>query len=79
MPVGQEAGLADHEVLARERLIHGDFRLAGDFSVGVAGFPEGHVANKTGKHDDWRHLKEKVDAGADFVLTQLFFDNADYF
>jgi methylenetetrahydrofolate reductase (NADPH) len=54
-------------------------REAGDFSIGVAGFPEGHIANKTGKHDDWRHLKEKVDAGADFVLTQLFFDNADYF
>lgn len=49
------------------------------FSIGVAGFPEGHIANKTGKLDDWRHLKEKVDAGADFVLTQLFFDNADYF
>jgi methylenetetrahydrofolate reductase (NADPH) len=49
------------------------------FSVGVAGFPEGHIANKTGKLDDWRHLKEKVDAGADFVLTQLFFDNADFF
>ena len=54
-------------------------REAGDFSVGVAGFPEGHIANKAGKHDDWRRLKEKVDAGADFVLTQLFFDNADYF
>ena len=54
-------------------------RESGDFSVGVAGFPEGHIANKTGKHDDWRHLNEKVDAGADFVLTQLFFDNADYF
>jgi methylenetetrahydrofolate reductase (NADPH) len=54
-------------------------RESGDFSVGVAGFPEGHIANKTGKHDDWRHLKAKVDAGADFVLTQLFFDNADYF
>ena len=54
-------------------------RKSGDFSIGVAGFPEGHIANKTGKHDDWRHLKEKVDAGADFVLTQLFFDNADYF
>ncbi len=54
-------------------------RESGDFSVGVAGFPEGHIACREGKHADWRHLKEKVDAGADFVLTQLFFDNADYF
>jgi methylenetetrahydrofolate reductase (NADPH) len=54
-------------------------RESGDFSAGVAGFPEGHIASKTGKQADWRHLKEKVDAGADFVLTQLFFDNADYF
>jgi methylenetetrahydrofolate reductase (NADPH) len=51
----------------------------GNFSVGVAGFPEGHLANKFGKHADWRHLQEKVAAGADFVITQLFFDNADYF
>jgi methylenetetrahydrofolate reductase (NADPH) len=54
-------------------------REAGEFSIGTAGFPEGHVANKNGKLDDWRHLREKVDAGADFVLTQLFFDNADFF
>ena len=54
-------------------------REQGDFSVGVAGFPEGHVACKAGKHADWQHLKEKVGAGADFVVTQLFFDNADYF
>ncbi|MGB7769025.1 MAG: methylenetetrahydrofolate reductase [NAD(P)H] [Verrucomicrobiia bacterium] len=54
-------------------------REAGDFSIGVAGFPEGHIACQAGKQADWRHLKEKVDAGADFVLTQLFFDNADYF
>ncbi len=54
-------------------------RESGSFSVGTAGFPEGHIANKNGKHDDWKHLKEKVDAGADFVLTQLFFDNADFF
>lgn len=49
------------------------------FSIGCAGFPEGHVACKAGKQTDWKHLKEKVDAGADFVITQLFFDNADYF
>ena len=54
-------------------------RAQGDFSVGVAGFPEGHIANKQGKFADWRHLQEKVGAGADFVITQLFFDNADYF
>ncbi len=51
----------------------------GDFSVGTAGFPEGHIACTAGKHTDWHHLREKIDAGADFVLTQLFFDNADYF
>ena len=54
-------------------------REQGDFSTGVAGFPEGHIACKEGKHADWQHLKEKVEAGADFVVTQLFFDNADYF
>jgi methylenetetrahydrofolate reductase (NADPH) len=54
-------------------------RESGKFSVGVAGFPEGHIANRNGKFADWQHLKEKVEAGADFVVTQLFFDNADYF
>ncbi len=54
-------------------------RDLGDFSTGVAGFPEGHIACKEGKHADWQHLKAKVDEGADFILTQLFFDNADFF
>jgi len=49
------------------------------FSIGVAGFPEGHIAQTDGKHADWRHLKHKIDQGADFVITQLFFDNRDYF
>ncbi|HTB86140.1 MAG TPA: methylenetetrahydrofolate reductase [NAD(P)H] [Candidatus Sulfotelmatobacter sp.] len=51
----------------------------GNFSIGTAGFPEGHIANRNGKLDDWKHLKEKVDAGADYIITQLFFDNADFF
>ena len=54
-------------------------RAQGDFSIGVAGFPEGHVACKAGKHTDWKYLSQKIKAGADFVLTQLFFDNADYY
>ena len=49
------------------------------FSIGVAGFPEGHIAQTEGKYTDWRHLKHKIDQGADFVITQLFFNNRDYF
>ena len=54
-------------------------RQLDQFSIGVAGFPEGHIACKEGKLVDWAHLKTKIDAGADYVLTQLFFDNNDYF
>jgi methylenetetrahydrofolate reductase (NADPH) len=53
-------------------------RELGGFSIGTAGFPEGHIACKEGKHVDWHRLKAKIDEGADFVLTQLFFDNADF-
>jgi methylenetetrahydrofolate reductase (NADPH) len=53
-------------------------RELGGFCVGTAGFPEGHVACREGKHVDWARLKAKIDCGADFVLTQLFFDNADF-
>jgi methylenetetrahydrofolate reductase (NADPH) len=49
------------------------------FSVGVAGFPEGHLACGGDKHADWAYLAQKVEAGAEFVITQLFYDNRDYF
>jgi methylenetetrahydrofolate reductase (NADPH) len=49
------------------------------FSIGVAGFPEGHIACTEGKYADWQHLRHKIDQGADFVITQLFFSNRDYF
>jgi len=54
-------------------------RQMGGFSIGVAGFPEGHIACKEGKYVDWQRLKNKIDHGADFVITQLFFNNRDYF
>jgi methylenetetrahydrofolate reductase (NADPH) len=49
-----------------------------NFCMGGACYPEGHVETSS-RDDDLRHLKAKVDAGLDFLITQLFFDNAFYF
>ncbi|MBN9684353.1 MULTISPECIES: methylenetetrahydrofolate reductase [NAD(P)H] [unclassified Corallococcus] len=49
-----------------------------NFCLGGACYPEGHVETAS-REDDLKHLKAKVDAGMDFVVTQLFFDNAFYF
>ena len=51
-----------------------DVRELGDFCLGGACYPEGHVETPH-KADDIRYLKEKVDAGLDFLTTQMFFDN----
>lgn len=47
-------------------------------SIGVAGFPEGHPATPN-RLEEIRRLQAKVDAGADYIVTQMFFDNRDYF
>ena len=48
------------------------------FGIGVAGFPEGHPTTPN-RVLEMEHLKAKVDAGADYICTQLFFDNHDFF
>lgn len=48
------------------------------FCIVVAGYPEVHLT-ATSREDDIRHLKEKVDAGADFVITQVFYNNEIFY
>jgi methylenetetrahydrofolate reductase (NADPH) len=55
--------------------VHPDAR---GFGIGVAGFPEGHPATPN-RLDEMDYLKAKVDAGADYICTQFFFDNHDFY
>ncbi len=55
--------------------VHPDKR---GFGIGVAGFPEGHPTTPN-RLTEMDHLRAKVDAGADYICTQLFFDNHDFF
>lgn len=68
------ADLVRHIRRFNERGAHPDRR---GFGIGVAGFPEGHPATPN-RLLEMDYLKAKVDAGADYICTQLFFDNHDF-
>lgn len=55
-----------------------EIKSMGDFCIGGACYPEGHPEADT-MNEDLDHLKEKVDAGCDYLTTQMFFDNNIYY
>lgn len=71
-----EGGFAHASELVK--YIRSDQRFSQHFSLAVAGYPEGHVECKD-KNQDLLNLRKKIEMGADLVITQLFFDNQDYF
>jgi methylenetetrahydrofolate reductase (NADPH) len=77
-PAGQEEWTKTEGGLEFSRELVELIREGYAFSIGAACFPETHI-HATSAEDDLYYLKEKVDAGAAFLITQLFFDNALYF
>ena len=72
IPADGEFPLPNHYRYACE-LVE-DIKSQGDFCIGAACYPEGHV-EAAHKKDDIMNLKHKVDCGVDFLTTQMFFDN----
>jgi methylenetetrahydrofolate reductase (NADPH) len=77
-PQGQTEWTATEGGLRYSRELIELIRDEYDFSIGAACFPEVHI-HATDPDSDLRYCKEKVDAGARFLITQLFFDNQSYY
>jgi methylenetetrahydrofolate reductase (NADPH) len=76
-PAGQAEWTATEGGLEYSRELIELIRTDYDFTIGAACFPEVHI-HAASAESDLRYCKEKVDAGARFLITQLFFDNACY-
>jgi methylenetetrahydrofolate reductase (NADPH) len=77
-PRGQEEWVASDGGLEYSHQLVSLLRDDYDFAIAAACFPETHI-HATSPEDDLRYLKQKVDAGVDYLITQLFFDNELYF
>src|SRR5215216_4358732 len=77
-PQGQEEWTATDGGLSYSRELIEMIRSEYDFSIGAACFPEVHIDAESAE-GDLRYCREKVDAGARFLITQLFFDNQVYY
>jgi methylenetetrahydrofolate reductase (NADPH) len=77
-PRGQDEWTATDGGLSYSRELIELIRDEYDFSIGAACFPEVHI-HAVDAESDLRYCKEKVDAGARFLITQLFFDNQSYY
>ncbi len=77
-PPGQDEWIATDGGLSYSRELIELIRDEYEFSIGAACFPEVHI-HATDAESDLRYLKAKVDAGARFLITQLFFDNQCYY
>ena len=77
-PKGESGFKAPAEGFSHASELVAFIRKSFDFSLGGAGYPEGHMECRD-LDKDMAHLKKKVDAGLDFIITQLFFDNPHYY
>lgn len=75
LPQGQDHPLGDY---AHASDLVKKIKSYGDFCVGGATYPEGHP-EATGLDEDLEHTKMKVEAGCDFLVTQMFFDNSMFY